>query len=779
MKVVSVTIKNFRSISDATINLGSYSLLVGRNNCGKSNTVDAICAAFDILDWNEARDLPRHVATDSLGQAWVDIEFEAASDEEYADLRESCKLGGRRFKVRNWFRGAAANKKMTCAYERTPSGDVRLSEAAFAEWKQICRPGAVVYIPALSRLEDHMKLTGKAPLNELIRPILVQMTKDDEDAELREAISQLHQAISAVGTHVRTRTQSLAKEISEDLKSWGLSFQFNIRSVDAAELVTGLADHSVEDPECPIAQRAEDFGDGFQRHLVFTLLKIRAKYAAETKSAKEKKPAKPKVAKKGVEERGEFCPAFSLLIFEEPETFLHPDQIDSLHGVLRSISAGDSSQVVVTTHNAHFSSNNIEDLTSFVRMNRVGAQTFVRQITHAQLDAILDDNYGEVAQWKEDAAFYRDKGKGIHNDDLTASMESIKYALWLNPVRCMAFFARRVLLVEGPTEVALFAWMVDTARFGDEMRGVFVMDSMGKFNMHRFMAIFNALGIEHAVLYDDDNGKYRNTVDKTIQDSVGAYTIGVDSFPRDIEDALGITTAPSDKHRKPQHVLYSIRDGRVSKDLLDGLAQKVRTLLKLDVQVDKPRKLELLGGGSQRQDELGNYAHQGILHELRVPRYDLRIAAGGLSASQSPKAVAQVQVTTIHEDEGRLFVARITGRSMEPDVADGSFGLFRRFREIGAVDPRSIDNRRVLVELHEETDDDSGGQYTLKRWRCCVGQNDEIEWVELRSDNPTYTPRRYAGELHGNLKVIAEFLEIVEVRDERVTEYEPQEDSEP
>ncbi len=67
------------------------------------------------------------------------------------------------------------------------------------------------------------------------------------------------------------------------------------------------------------------------------------------------------------------------------------------------------------------------------------------QVDSARLDTIINMNQEDLQGWE-------DAGIPIHDNDMQAEMESIKYALWLNPLRCAAFFANKVLLVEGRTE---------------------------------------------------------------------------------------------------------------------------------------------------------------------------------------------------------------------------------------------------------------------------------------------------------------------------------------
>ena len=59
MKIREVQIHNYRSIADERIRLGNYSLLIGANNAGKSNLIDAIRTFYEKdLKFDVDRDFP-------------------------------------------------------------------------------------------------------------------------------------------------------------------------------------------------------------------------------------------------------------------------------------------------------------------------------------------------------------------------------------------------------------------------------------------------------------------------------------------------------------------------------------------------------------------------------------------------------------------------------------------------------------------------------------------------------------------------------------------------
>jgi len=142
-------------------------------------------------------------------------------------------------------------------------------------------------------------------------------------------------------------------------------------------------------------------------------------------------------------------------------------------------------------------------------------------------------------------------------------MEAVKYFLWLNPDRCSMLFANHVLIVEGPTEKAFINKLIGEGSIKRPADGLYVLDSIGKFNIHRFMNLLSHLGIPHSVLHDDDNGENEQAeVNQLLQDSRHAeLTTVVQTVPGDLESFLGVAKSKSD-HRKHNTFCFFMKAGR-------------------------------------------------------------------------------------------------------------------------------------------------------------------------------------------------------------------------
>jgi putative ATP-dependent endonuclease of the OLD family len=559
MRAESIRIHNFRSLADVEVALSPHTLLVGANNAGKSNVIDAIRIFYEKeIKYEAGRDFPKFTTNDQ--ESWIEIAFRPSS-EEFQLLKDEYRLPGGTFRVRKYLQSSEldADGKSKSGISAYVGGELSTSRFYGAKNVQQGKFGEVIYVPAVSKLDDHTKLSGPSALRDLINAILKSIVSSSPAyGSLKKAFDVFEGGLKNETTEDGQSLSKLEAEITAEIAEWGTSFELLISPVSPDELVKTLVGHRIQDSALGQPLDSRCYGQGFQRHLIFALIKLAALHSsAITPSA-----------------RNDFSPRLTWILFEEPEAFLHPSQVDTLDFNLHMISQDVGSQVLISTHNPQFVSKSIEDLPSLARLCRNGSRSGVGQIGPAKLRSMLAANQDNLAAWVAN-------GHRIEADDMQLEMESVKYALWLNPLRCCAFFANRVLLVEGQTEAALLQYMLQKGLIPNPPGGVFFLDTLGKWNIHRFMNLFEALRIPHAVLCDYDNGGAKNAViHKTIEDSKNKYTLGIEGFDDDIESFLGIPRATR-PDRKPQHVMWHLIQESIDKSKLDLLATKVRTALRI------------------------------------------------------------------------------------------------------------------------------------------------------------------------------------------------------
>ena len=144
-----------------------------------------------------------------------------------------------------------------------------------------------------------------------------------------------------------------------------------------------------------------------------------------------------------------------------------------------------------------------------------------------------------------------------------------------------------------------------------------------------------------------------------------------------------------------------------------------------------------------------------------VPVVPLKAAAGAFSGQQlveDDDEVEWVEVSSGHRLRPGMFVAQVVGRSMAPAIPDGSWCLFR-----GPVEG-SRQGKNVLVQLRDATDPETGQHYTVKRYRsekANVGDAWRHERIVLEPINPDFDPIVLTGADEGELRILAECLEVL------------------
>lgn len=548
MQIRTVQVHNFRSLVDVTFCLDDYCLLVGANNAGKTNAIDALRTFYDAHKFDAKTDAPKDGATGD--ECWIQIEYILTS-EEYETLKDEYKIGDNRLRVRKYLKGKSKGIfALKC--------DEQWATEQFYGAKNVQQGklGDIIYIPAVSKLDEHMKTSGPSALRDIINKIVGKLVKSSASFQaMVQDFSQKMAEFQEEKTDEDLSLSGLQNDINDRISEWDTEFRLNINPFSETEIVKNLVSFDFHDSQIDDTLPATRYGQGFQRHLIYTLLTLASEYKFERKPSTKK----------------EFRPNLTLILFEEPEAFLHPPQQDVLCRGLQQIGAQEGNQVLISTHSANFVSNNSDNLSAIIRLRRQQGKTAVGQLSEEERKQIFEDN-----QEINDLLNISDTDENRNLD-----MEAIKYFLWLNPFRCGMFFANLVLLVEGPTEVAFINYLIANGCVDGPAGGLFVLDCFGKYNIHRFMNLLGCFGINHSVLYDtdkqDDNEKHKRLAELICR-SRNEYTYKIETVEPDIERFLGISKA-SKPHQKPQHLMLQYHQNAIASDKLDKFVALINGLV--------------------------------------------------------------------------------------------------------------------------------------------------------------------------------------------------------
>jgi SOS-response transcriptional repressor LexA len=141
-------------------------------------------------------------------------------------------------------------------------------------------------------------------------------------------------------------------------------------------------------------------------------------------------------------------------------------------------------------------------------------------------------------------------------------------------------------------------------------------------------------------------------------------------------------------------------------------------------------------------------------YTTHVPVYDLTAAAGFWGPESVPEEIGWTEVPGVPLKPG-MFVARVTGTSMEPLIPDGSWCLFR------PCPPGSREGRIVLVQLGTDGAGENGGRFTVKKYhseKTVTADGWRHDRIQLLPANPAFEPIEIEPEEAGDLMIVGELM---------------------
>ena len=571
MKIENIRIHNFRSIIDADIEVHDFLMLVGANNAGKSNIINALRCFYEDVKWSED-DFPKKGTEDQT--SWVQVTFKL-SDNEWNNLADKYKDGvaERKIVLKRHFKGDKAKAKQSNIYAVVNGKE---EDELFYGAKNIstAKCGSIVYIPAMTTPGEQMKTSGPSPLRNMLNFMLKKVVAKST------AYSQLGSAFEALNTEAKEENgflSEIAQPINAALDQWNVKIDLSVNPISPEDISKSLVKYAFVDMFLENSSFDLDkFGHGFQRSVIYELIRIAPSFQDE------KAPTKK-----------EFNPDFTLLLFEEPEAFLHPSQQENMAYHLRRLGAEEEQQVIVTSHSPVFVGKSADDLCQLCRLQKHEGVSHVYQLKKANEDDVMKSG-GDLLQvlqaYTEDETIKAEDKKRAQNlidnapeEEIALQHEKFRFQLWLDSDRASMFFADKVLLVEGATEKALFNYLLANEWHDLTNKRILVVDALGKFNFHRFLNLFECFGILHGVMFDNDDEKDEHVViNQLIRDKNNSYTLAEPfEFDKCLEKHLGLSL-PKRNDQKPLQILKDLEEGNISADQLSKLRTAFCTALGIE-----------------------------------------------------------------------------------------------------------------------------------------------------------------------------------------------------
>jgi putative ATP-dependent endonuclease of OLD family len=171
-----------------------------------------------------------------------------------------------------------------------------------------------------------------------------------------------------------------------------------------------------------------------------------------------------------------------LILFEEPELFLHPEIAFKLRQNLYSLAENSPFQILCATHSP-----------LMIDISK----------PHSSLVRVIKNTDESTEAYQVDDDVFRSDNE---------KKQRIQMINRFNPHICESFYAKKVIIVEGDTEAIVFRDLIN--RLFNQFE-IYVLNAGSKNNIPFFQEIFTAFHIEHCVIHDSDSRKNENGNDNS------------------------------------------------------------------------------------------------------------------------------------------------------------------------------------------------------------------------------------------------------------------------
>jgi len=384
MKLTSIQIKNLRGIDNISISIKDFTTLIGQNNTGKSTVLRAIellCNGIspdieefrnreydhkieiigifeDIQEWerntpgvsgliSENKISLRYTGSVvDIAKEKTDKEYHTYKREEniqgwsdkWADLSEEIQALGTPLGIQNGthFKTSANKERLRQSIRENRAdliteGDYQWTNEgiSIAPALQQAIPKAIL-IPAVRDASDETKAskTGKTAFVELINRLIIPTVKG------LPPYLTIVTALEELGLQIQNPEAIADIKIINDKITERLKGLIDVKSkltlsspdIDSA-LIASVGIRIVDGThDTPISLQ----GHGLQRTLIFALLEI--------------------IAERNASIEGQEAHKGTIILFEEPELYMHPQMLRKLKDLLIEVSNNDNWQVTCSTH---------------------------------------------------------------------------------------------------------------------------------------------------------------------------------------------------------------------------------------------------------------------------------------------------------------------------------------------------------------------------------------------------------------------------------------------
>jgi len=619
MKLNKIEIKKYRTIKNLSLSLADLLILIGENNCGKSNILRAIelfyqdsvrgiddeCYYFKdcgtpisialtydriedaekeqrvLKNWiyNEEIKVKKIIQQDpETGKYSMQFfGWQAKPVQEYFDLsrfdeyKAQIKQLVKEHELPDYFKTDKGTVSQTSykagIQEHIEKGLVDMGDPGWSAnpggYKEVF--GKLLpkfyFVPAVKDAQDESKTTQQTVFGKLVNDLTNRIvSKNPKFEEVKQHLDGLKKYLNkgpdGEDNERFQEIKDLESMLSEMISENMPNTSVGIEIV-TPELIDLFKDTIVNiDDSLPTSIGAK--GHGLQRALIFAYIRAYAKFMNEMSVPEGEDPIFNNF----------------ILAIEEPELYLHPNGQRKMFNVLHAISTND--QVILCTH----------------------SNFFVNMHNYNNIVIVKRDNNGPTncCQYVGDIFEAEEK-------DIKSRLRKVFRCLSLFDIsRSEMFFAKKVVLVEGDTEKFMIPYcaskLVDLGKEYDlTANNICVVECGGKYNIHIFMRVLNKFEIPYVVLHDVDPINFpEDKPNKTDKEQQELRTFSENDFIREtlnedfgkiikvnseFEKISGVSKTQAEKHGKVQ-AAYNKYEDLNANDYPDKLKEVIQLIIKWD-----------------------------------------------------------------------------------------------------------------------------------------------------------------------------------------------------
>lgn len=445
----SVTIQNFKSIQNFTFLLTSYTPLVGYNNAGKSNVLEAIRWLLNKSSLNET------YFCNPNEKIEISARIEGISEEILEQLPTNQKNS-----IEPYITDGKLDIKRVQETPSLSASKIKLKIKKINEANWVLNPNGLdnalkslfpepIEIGAMENAaEDVGKSKNTTTIGKLISEIMAPIEENHTTA-ITEALNGLKSKFDANGDDRAEELNNFDTEATTKLQEYfpGISIKLHVPTPEIKEVFKA---GTLKVYENEIGRDLTSYGHGTQRSIQMTLIQ----HLADMKRESHDRPSN------------------TLLLIDEPELYLHPQAIEQVRSGLKVLSQN-GYQVIFTTHSPQMIPSGDIKHTLLIRKNTSG--------THAR--ERLTDAVQQVAT------------TAPSQFELLFSLESSNQVL----------FSEKVLLAEGKTEKRLLPHLFN--KFHNKTLGqqkIAFTELGGSANTYKSMQVLNTMDLPCKAVVDLD-----------------------------------------------------------------------------------------------------------------------------------------------------------------------------------------------------------------------------------------------------------------------------------